>query len=305
MPASVRAAAAALLLAALGCASAGPGAPPPPAAPEDAGVPRIEWGLVMHGGAGTITPSSMTPELERQYRQTMEEAMRAGHAVLRGGGGSLDAVVAAINILEDSPLFNAGKGAVFTAEGTNSMDASIMYGPTLAAGAVAGVTRVRNPIDLARLVMEQSPHVMLIGEGADTFAASVGLEQVDPAFFFTERRWRGLESALRNQNQPIPARRASSRSSTGPVSTYQRDCASPLLAVSHQPKPTARSSFSHLSLSPMHANEACPNTTPDSTHRLKRGFFQLSSGWNRIGKIEVQTSSLEAPRIGKSALLEK
>lgn len=168
----------------------------------DASVPRIEWGLVMHGGAGTITRESMTPERERQFRETMETAMRAGHAVLRDGGSSLDAVVATINILEDSPLFNAGKGAVFTAEGTNSLDASIMYGPTLAAGAVAGVTRVKNPIDLARMVMEQSPHVMLSGAGAEEFARLRGIELVDPSYFHTEHRWRALEEARRQSGGP-------------------------------------------------------------------------------------------------------
>lgn len=164
---------------------------------QDAAVdaPRIEWGLVMHGGAGTMAPGDMTPELERQYRETMEQAMRAGHAALVEGGSSLDAVVAAIVILEDSPLFNAGRGAVFTAEGTNSHDASIMYGPTLEAGAVAGVGTVRNPIRLARAVMESSPHVMLSGEGAETFAAEQGLEVVDPEYFYTERRWQQLERA--------------------------------------------------------------------------------------------------------------
>lgn len=167
----------------------------PPIQEAVADAPRIEWGLVMHGGAGTMAPGDMTPELERQYRETMEQALRAGHAALVEGGSSLDAVVAAIVILEDSPLFNAGRGAVFTAEGTNSHDASIMYGPTLEAGAVAGVGTVRNPIRLARAVMESSPHVMLSGEGAEIFAAGQGLEIVDPEYFYTERRWQQLERA--------------------------------------------------------------------------------------------------------------
>jgi beta-aspartyl-peptidase (threonine type) len=187
-----RAAAAVLFLAVAGCAAP---------ASEDAGatvdVPRIEWGLVMHGGAGTITRAQMTPELEADYRSTMERAMRAGHAALRDGGSSLDAVVATINILEDSPLFNSGKGAVFTAEGTNSLDASIMDGATLRAGAVAGVTRVKNPITLARLVMEESPHVLLAGAGAEEFARLQGVEMVDPAYFHTDTRWRQLQEAKR------------------------------------------------------------------------------------------------------------
>jgi beta-aspartyl-peptidase (threonine type) len=125
----------------------------------------------------------------------MTSALRAGHEVLANGGSSLDAVVAAINIMEDDPLFNAGRGAVFTAEGTNSLDASIMDGATLRAGAVAGVMRVRNPITLARLVMERSPHVMLSGAGAEEFAVLQGLELVDPSYFYVESRWRALERA--------------------------------------------------------------------------------------------------------------
>lgn len=179
-------------LATVSCAPAP--APSSPAA-GPASSPRIEWGLVMHGGAGTISPEDMTAETERAYRATMEQALRAGHAVLRDGGGTLDAVVAAIVILEDSPLFNAGRGAVFTAEGTNSHDASIMFGPTLEAGAVAGVGIVKNPILLAREVMEASPHVMLSGPGAEQFARERGLGLVDPAYFYTERRWRALQRA--------------------------------------------------------------------------------------------------------------
>jgi beta-aspartyl-peptidase (threonine type) len=123
----------------------------------------------------------------------MEAALRAGHAELARGGSALDAVVAAIMIMEDNPLFNAGRGAVFTAEGTNSLDASIMDGATLQAGAIAGVMRVKNPIQLARLVMEQSPHVMLSGAGAEEFAVLQGIELVDPSYFYTESRWRSLE----------------------------------------------------------------------------------------------------------------
>lgn len=186
---------AALTVAASAFACASP--PPPnlvPASAVDDG-PRIEWGLVLHGGAGTITRGSMTPEREREYRDVMTQALRAGHALLEGGGSGLDAVVAAIGILEDSPLFNAGRGAVFTAEGTNSHDASIMEGSTLRAGAVAGVGRVRHPIALARLVMERSPHVMLSGAGAEEFAVLQGVELVDPSWFYTESRWRALERA--------------------------------------------------------------------------------------------------------------
>lgn len=175
-----------------------------PAAAQEA--PR--WSFAIHGGAGVIERASLTPEQDAAYRAALHRALEAGSAVLAGGGTALDAVQAAIELMEDDPLFNAGRGAVFTAAGRNELDAAVMNGSDLSAGAVAGLTTTRHPIAAARAVMERSPHVMLIGEGADTFAASVGLEQVDPAFFFTERRWRGLESALRAQNLPIPERPA-------------------------------------------------------------------------------------------------
>lgn len=166
------------------------------------------WSLAIHGGAGVIERDSLTPEQDAAYRAALHRALAAGQAILAEGGSAMDAVQAAIEIMEDDPLFNAGRGAVFTAEGRNELDAAIMDGSTLNAGSVAGLTTTRHPIAAARAVMEQSPHVMLIGAGADSFAASVGLEQVDPSFFFTERRWRGLETALRAQNLPIPPRPA-------------------------------------------------------------------------------------------------
>jgi len=155
--------------------------------------------LVIHGGAGTIERSKITPELERQYTEALSRALRAGHAVLAGGGAPVDAVVAAITIMEDSPLFNAGKGAVFTHEGRNELDASIMDGRARAAGAVASVTTIRNPILAARAVMQRSPHVMLIGAGAEAFAKEAGLELVDPAYFRTEQRWQQLQEAIAGQ----------------------------------------------------------------------------------------------------------
>lgn len=164
-----------------------------PAAHEPVSLQRI--GLVIHGGAGTIRREAMTPERDREYRAALTAALEAGHRVLQAGGSSLDAVVAAINLMEDSPLFNAGRGAVFTNDGRNELDASIMEGRTLNAGAVAGVTRVKNPIDLARAVMERSPHVMLAGPGAESFAEQQGVELVDPAYFRTEARWEALQRA--------------------------------------------------------------------------------------------------------------
>jgi beta-aspartyl-peptidase (threonine type) len=150
------------------------------------------WALAIHGGAGVIERGSLTPAGERAYRASMLAALEAGAAVLRRGGSSLDAVEASVRLLEDDPLFNAGRGAVFTADGRNELDASIMDGATRRAGAVAGVTRTRNPISLARAVMEKSRHVMLAREGADQFAVEQGLEQVDPAWFRTEQRWQQL-----------------------------------------------------------------------------------------------------------------
>jgi L-asparaginase / beta-aspartyl-peptidase len=155
-----------------------------------------KFALVLHGGAGTITRATMTPERETEYREKLEEALTTGYAILAEGGTSLDAVEAAIRVMEESPLFNAGKGSVFTHHGRNELDASIMNGRTLEAGAVAGVTIIRNPISAARAVMEKSPHVLMAGEGANLFATTVGLEIVDPSFFWTERRWKQLQERL-------------------------------------------------------------------------------------------------------------
>ena len=166
------------------------------------------WAIVLHGGAGVIERRTMDPGTEAAYRASLAQAIQAGSAILAQGGSSLDAIEAAIRILEDDPLFNAGRGAVFTAEGKNELDAAIMDGATLKAGAVAGVTSTRHPISLARAVMEKSPHVMLIGAGADSFAGEKGLEQVDPNYFFTERRWQSLIKQLKKEGRPIPPRPA-------------------------------------------------------------------------------------------------
>jgi beta-aspartyl-peptidase (threonine type) len=152
--------------------------------------------LLIHGGAGVIR-KDLTPEKEKLVRADLEAALTAGYAVLKSGGNSLDAVTKAILVMEDSPRFNAGKGAVFTHDGKNELDAAIMDGATLRAGAVAGVHRVRNPVLLARAVMEKSPHVFLTGDGAEAFAQTVGIELVDPAYFRTEDRWRQLQEALK------------------------------------------------------------------------------------------------------------
>jgi beta-aspartyl-peptidase (threonine type) len=152
--------------------------------------------LVIHGGAGTITRSKLTTELEQAYTQVLAQSLTAGHAVLEAGGSSIDAVIAAIVVMEDSPLFNAGKGAVFSNAGRIELDASIMDGSTLMAGSVAAVTTIRNPIRAAHAVMTQSAHVMLMGQGADAFAAEKGLEIVDPSYFYTQFRWNQLQKAI-------------------------------------------------------------------------------------------------------------
>jgi beta-aspartyl-peptidase (threonine type) len=173
-----------------------------------AGQQPRHWAIVLHGGAGIIERSAMNPKTEAAYRASLAQATKAGAEVLDRGGSSLDAVEAAIRILEDDPLFNAGRGAVFAADGKNELDAAIMDGANLKAGAVADVTRTRHPISLARAVMEKSPHVFLAGSGADEFSAQAGLEQVDPSFFFTERRWQSLIKQLRKEGLPIPPRPA-------------------------------------------------------------------------------------------------
>lgn len=160
--------------------------------------------LVIHGGAGTITRTSMTPDMEKQYREALEQSLRLGHAVLAKGGSSLDAVEASIRFMEDSPLFNAGKGAVFTHEGRNELDAAVMDGKTKKAGSIAGVTIIRNPITAARAVMEKSEHVMMVGRGAELFATKMGLEIVDPSYFWTERRWKALQKELLEEEGKKP-----------------------------------------------------------------------------------------------------
>ena len=205
-----------LLSVALEAAAQAPGA-----AAQTPGAHR--WAVVMHGGAGVIERSSMTPEAEKEYRAGMNEAILAAGAVLDKGGAATDAVVAALELLEDNPLFNAGRGAVFAADGTNQLDAAIMDGGTMKAGAVADVQKTRHPIALARAVMEQSPSVMMIGSGADAFAAHVGLQQEPPSFFFTERRWQALDKDLRAKGLPMPPRPSGAPPApAGPLSFFEQ-----------------------------------------------------------------------------------
>ncbi|MDX1761635.1 MAG: isoaspartyl peptidase/L-asparaginase [Christiangramia sp.] len=166
---------------------------------EQDSVPN--FGIVLHGGAGTILKENMSDSLEQAYKAKLEEAIRTGHEILANGGTALEAVQRTINVMEDSPLFNSAKGAVFTNEGKNELDASIMDGETLNAGAVSGVTTVKNPINLAYEVMVNSEHVMLSGKGAEQFAQEQGLEIVDPEYFYTEKRFRSMERAREREKE--------------------------------------------------------------------------------------------------------
>lgn len=176
------------LLGVASLASALFGAPPSPSM-------KKPFGLVIHGGAGVVLRENISPELEADYRAKLTEARDAGYKILEQGGSAMDAVIAAVTIMEDSPLFNAGKGAVLNADGICELDASVMDGETQAAGAVASVRRIQNPITLARAVMEKSEHVMLAGEGAEKFAQERGFAFVENAYFQTPRRRSDLERA--------------------------------------------------------------------------------------------------------------
>lgn len=156
--------------------------------------------MVIHGGAGTLTRKNMSVEKEAAYRAALTLALQTGYKTLKAGKTSLDAVEATIHVMEDSPLFNAGKGAVFTHDGKNEMDAAIMEGKTMMAGSVAGVTTIKNPISAARAVMEKSEHVMMVGQGAEAFAKQAGITIVDPKYFYTKERWDGLQQAIKEDS---------------------------------------------------------------------------------------------------------
>jgi L-asparaginase / beta-aspartyl-peptidase len=177
------------------------------------------FAIAIHGGAGTISRAALTSKREAEYRASLEKAVHAGHLILVDGGSSLDAVTAAIMVLEDDPLFNAGHGAVFTAEGENELDAAIMDGATLKAGAVAGAKRPRNPVLAARAVMEKTSHVLLAGPGADAFAAAQGLQMVGADYFFTQTRWDALqrEAARRLGSYEQPASEEDKHGTVGAV----------------------------------------------------------------------------------------
>ncbi|MCG2429752.1 isoaspartyl peptidase/L-asparaginase family protein [Aequorivita xiaoshiensis] len=166
---------------------------------EIAGSKEDVFGIVIHGGAGTILKENMSDSLEAAYKEKLKEAISIGHEILKNGGTSLEAVAKTINVLEDSPLFNAGKGSVFTHDATNELDASIMDGATLKAGAVAGVKHIKNPIDLAKDVMQKSEHVMLYGAGAEEFAQSLGYKMMDTTYFYTKSRYESLQRILEKE----------------------------------------------------------------------------------------------------------
>lgn len=168
---------------------------------EKSSITRPDYAIVIHGGAGTIEKKDMDDASEKLYLDALHKALNIGEAILKDGGKSIDAVEATIKYMEDNPLFNAGKGAVFTNEGKNELDASIMSGDSQMAGAVGSVMTVKNPISAARAVMEKSEHVMLIGKGAENFASTCGLEIVDPSYFYTEKRWNSLQKILKEDNQ--------------------------------------------------------------------------------------------------------
>jgi L-asparaginase / beta-aspartyl-peptidase len=176
----------------------GMSAPPPPPA----------WSIAIHGGAGVIERKDLTPEQDRAYRAALSQALEIGAAILRSGGDGPDAIEATAKFMEDNPLFNAGRGGAIDASGKVTLDAAMMIGPGLKAGAVAGMTTTRHPISAARAVMEKTRHVFLAGEGADVFAREQNLEQVPNSFFITAKRWSLLEEVLQEQNLPIPTKPA-------------------------------------------------------------------------------------------------
>jgi beta-aspartyl-peptidase (threonine type) len=171
-------------------------------------TPARHWAIAIHGGAGDIERTKLGPDGDKAYRAALAKAVEAGAAVLDRGGSSLDAVEAAIRVLEDDPLFNAARGAVFTSAGTTELDAAIMDGATLRAGAAAGVTHTRYPITLARAVMEKTPYVLLVGPGADAYSVQAGMEQEGPGYFFTESRWQSLVKQFEKEGRPVPPRPA-------------------------------------------------------------------------------------------------
>ncbi|MEP6603686.1 MAG: isoaspartyl peptidase/L-asparaginase [Spartobacteria bacterium] len=193
-----------------------------------------KFGLVIHGGAGTIERGKLTPEREQEFRAALERALKAGYEILRHDGSSLDAVEAAVRLLEDDPHFNAGKGAVFTSAGTNELDAAIMDGATLKAGAACTLKHIKNPVSLARLIMEKSGHVLMDGEGAEAFAKSNGIELADQKYFYTQERFEALQRVKENEKTAARQGRAyimTDQDRHGTVGAVARDQAGNLAAA--------------------------------------------------------------------------
>ncbi len=255
---------------------------------------RMKFGMVIHGGAGTIERGDMTPEKEKSYREGLEQALKAGYDVLARGGSSLDAVESAVRLLEDNPLFNAGKGAVFTHEGTNELDASIMDGRTLNAGAVAAVKHIRNPISLARLVMEKSPHVMLVGEGAEAFGKRMGVPFVEQKYFYTDQRWRELERA---KASPSPA---SDKDRHGTVGAVALDKSGNLAAATSTGGITNKE-FGRVGDSPIigagtyASNETCAvSCTGDGEYFIRVGVAREVSAMMKYKRVPVAEAARAA-----------
>ena len=259
--------------------------------------------LVIHGGAGAPARSELTAQKEAAVRAELTKALRAGFAVISKGGTALDAVTAPIVILEDSPLFNAGRGAALNAEGKAELDAAIMEGNTLRAGAVAGLHRVRNPIRLARAVMEQSPHVMMIGDGAEQFGRSVGIEMVDPSWFITPERQRDLEKVKAAEKQkkgaalparfymgtvgavaldskghiaPRPPRAARPTSATAASGTPRSSAPAPGPTAVAAFRPPARGSFSSGSARPAKSAPEWSTSTKASRPRRRQALREVA-----------------------------
>jgi beta-aspartyl-peptidase (threonine type) len=187
------------------------------------GTQTANFAIAIHGGAGTITRANMSPQKEAAYRAKLEEAVKAGHGILADGGASLDACIAAVKVMEDSPLFNAGVGAVYTADEKHELDAAVMDGATLKAGAVAAVTRIKNPIDAARLVMDKSQHVLLAGAGAEKFAEEQGIKLVQNSYFDTPDRLEQLHKARDREHSPATAPALSDKDKHGTVGAVALD----------------------------------------------------------------------------------
>jgi beta-aspartyl-peptidase (threonine type) len=200
--------------------------------------PRL--GFVIHGGAGVIKKGSLSPEKEAEYKRKLEEAVLAGYKALQDGKTGLDAVEIAIRMLEDSPLFNAGKGAVFTADGKNELDASMMDGKTLKAGAVAGLHHVKNPISLARKVMENSPHVMMVGDGAEKFAREQNIELVNEKYFWTQERWDSLQKIIKQEKEKEKSKKEKVKSQKEKVGGQNSDLAETKTADQRPPTASLR-----------------------------------------------------------------